>query len=372
MKIIILHKKFVDDGEIIIGGIETYIRNLCALCHDLGWEVIVAQPETQQFIIEVEGIKIVGVDCGKTRHRQRRQRLANWALDQIDKKQDIILFAADWFSVPIDYPRTIHIQHGITWDMPRQRVPWTRLIAEANEQLRHAKLFENSQYKVCVDYNFLNWYRTLRSAIDERQIEVIPNFASLSENVDLTRHQGLGAQTIKVLFARRLVPMRGTHLMAEASKKLLATNKRPIEICFAGDGPDEEWLKHQFATEPRVSFCRYHPCESGTIHQRHHIAVVPSIGSEGTSLSLIEAMAAGCAVVCTNIGGMTNLVIDEFNGRMVKPDSMALLAALETLIEDDQRRQQLATQALAVAQTALSLERWRHRWSTLLNRIASA
>lgn len=372
MKIIILHKKFVDGDQIIIGGIETYIRNLCTLCQDLGWEVIVAQPGTQPFFIEVEGIKVVGVDCGRAKHRQRRQQLANWALDQIDKKQDIILFAADWFSVPTDYPRTIHIQHGITWDMPRQRSTWTRRIAEANEQFRHAKLFENSQYKVCVDYNFLNWYRTIRSTIDEKQIEVIPNFASLNENVDLNRHQGMGSQPIKLLFARRLVPMRGTNLMADASKILLATAKRPIEICFAGDGPDEEWLKRQFAADPRVSFCRYHPRESSTIHQRHHIAVVPSIGSEGTSLSLIEAMAAGCAVVCTNIGGMTNLVIDGFNGRIIKPDSMALVTALEALIEDDHKRQQLATQALAVAQIALSLERWRQRWSELLRRVASS
>ncbi|MBP7546836.1 MAG: glycosyltransferase family 4 protein [Corallincola sp.] len=370
MKVIILHKRFVADGRIIIGGIETYIRNLCALCQQMGWQAVVAQPAIEPYAIVVEGISVVGVDCGNSRHRKLRQKLADWALTQIDRQRDIIIFAADWFSVDIDYPRTIHIQHGITWDMPRPRSSLLRLWSEAREQLRHARLFENSHYKVCVDYNFLNWYRSLRSVVDEQRIEVIPNFADIAADVDVSRHKH-DAPCVKILFARRLVAMRGTRIMAGACHQLLRSTRHVVEICFAGDGPDEQWLKQQFASDPRVSFCTYHPSEAAAIHQRYDIAVVPSLGSEGTSLSLIEAMAAGCAVVCTNVGGMTNLVIDGFNGRLVKPDQEALSIALQELVEDSQLRYQLAVNAMAVASQGLSLLRWRQRWRQLLERVSA-
>ncbi|MGR4357642.1 glycosyltransferase [Escherichia coli] len=52
-------------------------------------------------------------------------------------------------------------------------------------------------------------------------------------------------------------------------------------------------------------------------HQQYDIAIVPSIGSEGTSLSLLEAMSAKCLVIATDIGGMTNIILDGFNGRMI-------------------------------------------------------
>ena len=40
------------------------------------------------------------------------------------------------------------------------------------------------------------------------------------------------------------------------------------------------------------------------IYQGADICVIPSIGSEATSLACLEALASGCAVVATNVGGL--------------------------------------------------------------------
>ena len=48
--------------------------------------------------------------------------------------------------------------------------------------------------------------------------------------------------------------------------------------------------------------------------------------SEGTSLSLLEAMAAGKAIVATNVGGTAHILINEYNSLLVPPDDSLRLA----------------------------------------------
>lgn len=58
----------------------------------------------------------------------------------------------------------------------------------------------------------------------------------------------------------------------------------------------------------------------------------------GTSLSLFEAMVARCAIVCTNVGGTTNIVLDGFNGFMVRPVADEIREAIEELIINQKKR----------------------------------
>jgi len=83
-----------------------------------------------------------------------------------------------------------------------------------------------------------------------------------------------------------------------------------------------------------VTFTKYLPDEVLDIHLEHDIAVVPSIASEGTSLSVAEAMGAGCAVVATAVGGVTNMIINGHNGILAMPDAASVLNGLETVVSD--------------------------------------
>ena len=118
-----------------------------------------------------------------------------------------------------------------------------------------------------------------------------------------------------------------------------------------------------------VDFIKYSYEQSYDIHSKYDIAVVPTLGSEGTSLSLLEAMSAGCAVVCSNVGGMSNIVIDHYNGLMINPDSQSLYAALTELIDNPNMISILSERARDTVKSAFSYESWSNRWKEIIIKV---
>ena len=68
------------------------------------------------------------------------------------------------------------------------------------------------------------------------------------------------------------------------------------------------------------------------------IACLPSHGGEGVPRFLLEAVAAGNAIVTTDVPGCRDLVVDDVNGKLVQPASASgLQVALSELLGDAQR-----------------------------------
>ena len=70
--------------------------------------------------------------------------------------------------------------------------------------------------------------------------------------------------------------------------------------------------------------------------------ILPSY-SEGFSMAILEAMAMGKPVVCTPVGALRELVIDQKNGLIIEPgDVQALADSIITLISDNDHRDEIA------------------------------
>ncbi len=77
------------------------------------------------------------------------------------------------------------------------------------------------------------------------------------------------------------------------------------------------------------------------------IIAAPS-DNEAFSLALVEAMASGCAVVATRVGGMAEIVEDGITGMLVERDNAwALIAALSRLLTDKHLREKMGSVARA-------------------------
>ena len=140
-----------------------------------------------------------------------------------------------------------------------------------------------------------------------------------------------------------------------------------VVITFAGEGPEKDKIIHEM--EPysdRVTITQYQPDTSLMFHKDYDISVVCTVGSEGTSLSLLEAMAAGCCVICTNVGGMTNIILDDFNGKMISPDADELFNTLCELHDDENLRKKLGQNANITVTESFSIDKWKKSWKQIL------
>jgi glycosyltransferase involved in cell wall biosynthesis len=85
--------------------------------------------------------------------------------------------------------------------------------------------------------------------------------------------------------------------------------------------------------------------------------VLPSL-SEGTSVSLLEAMASGVVPVVTNVGGNQSIVNHHQNGLLVKPDNPPIMAeAIYSILTDENTRRLLSDNAIEKTRCNYSLNK---------------
>lgn len=352
-------------GNIVIGGVETYITNLLPIFNEYGFVCRIYQFGKNDEDCNVAGFFVKSVGYSEIDGKRNVSALLKAVENQFDNERDVLLFADHWMTIKNSANKSLAIQHGIHWDIPmnfaRNNIKAT--ISHARFSYTEDKKLSYVNKVVCVDYNFPNWYR---AQVDKPQTPmiVIPNFSYVKEK-EFKKIKNI--EQIKIIFARRLVEYRGTRIFANVAERLL-DKYRSIHITIAGTGPDEEYLHNKLDKwGMRVSFIKYSADQSLDIHEDKNIAVIPTIGSEGTSLSLLEAMASQCAVVCTDVGGMTNIVIDDYNGLMVEAGNEdKLFEAIVSLIIDQNKRELLAQRGYDTVKNAFSFEKWKARWSKII------
>ena len=69
-------------------------------------------------------------------------------------------------------------------------------------------------------------------------------------------------------------------------------------------------------------------------------------------------MATAKPVVVTNVGGLPDIVKDEFNGLVAKPNADSLAEKLEIMIKDKTRREGLAKNGMRWVKKYHNYKRW--------------
>jgi teichuronic acid biosynthesis glycosyltransferase TuaC len=141
-------------------------------------------------------------------------------------------------------------------------------------------------------------------------------------------------------FVGALFPLKGPHVLLDAFR-LVDT---PSELAMLGPA-DPEYLKslqlraRQCAN--RVSFLGFHE-DVDWFMQQIDLLVVPSVAFESFGMVILEAMKHKKAVICTDFGGMKEVVEDGVTGIVVTAgDVVALSRAITALLADSQRRDQM-------------------------------
>jgi len=144
---------------------------------------------------------------------------------------------------------------------------------------------------------------------------------------------GLPEKSFIVLVPRRYVDKNGVTYAAEAFAKMRNEN---YFFVFIGGGLLKEKIKDILRFNRNVLILDRIPNEQAVyFYKASDVVLVPSITSkegveEATSLSMLEGMSCGKVVICTNVGGMKEVVKHMENGILIEqknPD--AIVEAVE-------------------------------------------
>ena len=362
----IIYGKYYDfeTGKPTVGGIQTYISALRPIIKECGMNCKIYQRADVDNFVELDDATIIDVPVSpKLKGLKYVNVIVNNIMKKFDDNGDILLFATDIAIVPNKASRSIAIQHGIFWDMPVHEnfSPFMNeiyIFSKARLARRIISNLRKVKQVVCVDHNFPNWLRAT-CAYQGTPLHVIPNFTAIADKNEKPQDK------INIIFARRFEKYRGTRVFADAVSKILAEHEN-VYVTLAGTGPDKKYMEDKLQKfGKRVEFITYKSGESLAVHADKHIAVVPTVGSEGTSLSLLEAMSAQCAVICTDVGGMSNIVLDGYNGLFSDRNAEDLYRCMKELVTDTEKREKIAQKGYETVKEAFSQEVWSEKWKRI-------
>lgn len=135
-----------------------------------------------------------------------------------------------------------------------------------------------------------------------------------------------------------------------------------------GDGPlanDLQDLAQALDVRQHVTFSGSVPNAAASLH-RCSVIVLPST-REGLPLMLIEAMAAGCAIVATRLPGVEELVGESGAAVLVPPaDDRALATGLTRVLSSSDLRSQLSQAARRRYREAFTLSQMTNEYASIL------
>lgn len=163
----------------------------------------------------------------------------------------------------------------------------------------------------------------------------------------------------KLLFVGRLDVEKGIPILF-ASLKVLHRQGYEINLVLLGDGRDRKLLE-SMAAEMGLSD---HVDFRGFVGQdviaeelrSSDVFVLPSY-AEGIPVSLMEAMATGIPVIATNVGGVTELVVNQETGQVVHAsDELSLADAIARYSDQPEFYQRIAKNAREKVSEEFSIE----------------
>lgn len=290
--------------------------------------------------------------------------------------------------------------HGMTdWRWARR---FKRLLRQEQVDLIHAHEFDANvqgtfvaamtRIPLVATVHGKNYFwKKLRRRLAYRWVSRLANMVAVSENLKqfIVETIGVSPDRIKVLYngvdalppcecadvdevrkeldlpendqivgvVGNLYPVKG-HQYLIAGIPAILENCPNTSFVFAGRGQLETELKEQvqrLGLDKRVHFLGLRQ-DIPRILALLDVFVLPSL-SEGLSMAILEAMAAGKPVVATQVGGNPELVLDGETGFLVPPrNSQALVASLVSLLTNKERAIQFSEKGKRRAEGQFSLQ----------------
>jgi glycosyltransferase involved in cell wall biosynthesis len=139
---------------------------------------------------------------------------------------------------------------------------------------------------------------------------------------------GIPSNAVVVITVRRLVYKNGVDTLIDSAHIAIKKNPRLVFL-VVGQGPDFAQVKtrvEQLGIGSNLRLVGFvSDADLPLYYNAADFFVLPSKSGEGLPLVALEAMACGLPVVATNVGGIAEIMVDDY-GKVVPPDNPVALA----------------------------------------------
>lgn len=179
--------------------------------------------------------------------------------------------------------------------------------------------------------------------VEDKNFHVIENGQIIPDLVDRVN---LGSK-IRFSFFGQINPYKGVDVLLEAFSMLKKRERKKVTLNIYGANLEKQSAEFQKSiealreeTKGLVNFKgSYQPEQLTGLMSQNDVLIIPSVWWENSPMVIQEAFSHGMPVVCSNIGGMKEKIIDGVNGlhfNVADPDSLSdvvrRLIADETLL----------------------------------------
>ncbi len=167
-------------------------------------------------------------------------------------------------------------------------------------------------------------------------------------------------------FLGALIPNKGVHVLLDAAMQLPAGCR--LTLAGPGDAAYTALLRsHPANTLHDISFAGELD-DVGAFLATVDLLVVPSIRFEAFGMVILEAMQYSKPVICSDFGGMKEIVVDGKTGLVVPADNaIALAAAVSRLLADPDLRKRMGDAGNARLKKCFTAERMAEEYAALLD-----
>ncbi len=359
------------DGEqvkgtdrIIWGGSERYLIDFCNLVKSMGHEVIVYQPFTginKPFTKMYKDITFFMIPSNNYWDYHTCTDL-NWRFNEYASIAELRVYWATFLAYPNALSPCIAISHGIYWD----NIQGNRIINNFNDEQRK-EFFKRQLYGftapdvvVSVDSNVRKVIQAIEPGA-ERKIHLNYNYVDTKKFTPKEKSW----EGINVIFPRRMTALRGSTEITKAFIKYPQYN-----FTLVGQAQDENAALTYIngnKSHTNVTFTHKEMDDMPEMYQGVDISVVPTMASEGLSLSLLESMACGLPIITTPVGGLGDAVIHGYNGLIYEPNHEDLGEQIDYLVKNPYLMEKFAKRNREIAVECFDIEIWKEKWRKVIN-----
>lgn len=233
-----------------------------------------------------------------------------------------------------EVPRVVYTDHG----RPDSEVPLTRLFHGAASRMTDVTVTVSRE----LAGHMAEWIvsdpdsiRVVRNGVDTER------FRPGRDGTEVREELGIPAAAPVIGSVGRLEPVKGYDVMLEAFRRLQEAppgGERAPRLLVAGGGAELEELRREARTMDRVRLAGWRD-DVARLHGAFDLFTMSS-WSEGTSVSLLEAMSSGLCPVVTAVGGNPDVLGPDLTHRLVPAgEPEALAEAWREALDDRARRE---------------------------------